>query len=96
MARLWNSFSIFFKLLKLVLLHLIKEYHKTSNILGLINSTFIALIPKVSIPDTFLDFRPISLCNIVYKLISKIIVECLKNSSRLTSLGNNMASYQTN
>ena len=37
---------------------------------GSINSTFFTLIPKCENPSTFADFRPISLCNIIYKVIS--------------------------
>ena len=43
------------------------------------NSTFVALIPKCDKPDSFARFRPISLCNLVYKIISKIIAVRLKN-----------------
>ena len=32
-----------------------------------LNSTFIALIPKVKNPKRVAEFRPISLCNVVYK-----------------------------
>ena len=42
------------------------------------NSTFIALIPKSDNPLTLNDFRPISLCNCVYKIISKVIAMRLK------------------
>ena len=36
-----------------------------------INSTFIALIPQIKDPKKVLDFRPISLCNVVYNSLQK-------------------------
>ena len=43
-----------------------------------LNSTFISLIPKVKNPTRVAKFRPISLCNVVYKLIAKVVVNRLK------------------
>ena len=43
------------------------------------NSTFIALIPKVDNPKSLNDFRPISLCNCIYKVITKVISRRLKD-----------------
>ena len=55
---------------------------ESSRILGrvtpAINSTFLTLIPKVDRPVSFVDFLPISLCNLCYKLISKIAALRLK------------------
>lgn len=36
--------------------------------------TLIALIPKVDCPGNFKEFRPISLCNTIYKIITKALV----------------------
>jgi hypothetical protein len=43
-----------------------------------LNKTNMALIPKVKNPSSVTGFRPISLFNILYKLISKVIANRLK------------------
>jgi hypothetical protein len=42
------------------------------------NHSFISLVPKLSGSHTTHQFQPISLCNIVYKIISKILANRLK------------------
>lgn len=43
-----------------------------------LNNTLLVLIPKVASPKTIKQFRPISLCNVAYKTITKAIVNRLK------------------
>lgn len=43
-----------------------------------INQTFIVIVPKVNNPAHFNQFRPISLCNFMYKIISKILTERMR------------------
>ena len=43
-----------------------------------INETYICLIPKINSPLKIIDFWPISLCNMVYKIISKVLANRLK------------------
>ena len=46
---------------------------------GALNATFLNLILKKEIPESFGDFRPIAICNSVYKLVTKIIALRLKS-----------------
>ena len=42
-----------------------------------LNNTYICLIPKVKCPQEITEFRPISLCNVVYKIVSKVLANRL-------------------
>nr|AFJ66197.1 hypothetical protein 7G9.16 [Boechera stricta] len=42
-----------------------------------VNATTLTLIPKVEGPTTLTDYRPIACCNVIYKVISKILANRL-------------------
>ncbi|CAH9130191.1 unnamed protein product, partial [Cuscuta epithymum] len=43
-----------------------------------LNHTNIILIPKKDRPETIADWRPISLCNVLFKIFSKVLANRLK------------------
>ena len=52
----------------------VKSFFINGRMLKELNATEIVLIPKVKGPEEVTQFRPISLCNFAYKVISKIMV----------------------
>ena len=60
------------------LLRVIEDSRISGKVPAIFNSTFIALILKIDDPKSFDDFRPISLCNFIYKIIGKIISTGIK------------------
>jgi hypothetical protein len=57
------------------LLHLVSDFYSEANLPKDINQTFLTLIPKKRNPSIPQDFRPISLCNVIYKLIAKSLAD---------------------
>ena len=43
-----------------------------------LSDTTIVLIPKVDNPVTLKDLHPISLCNVLYKILAKVLANQLK------------------
>jgi hypothetical protein len=60
-------------------LDLIKNFYNTGYMPPDINNTHIALIPKNNNPVSTKDYRPISLCNIIYKIIAKSLADRIKH-----------------
>ena len=71
-------FLTFLDILGPLLVNLVESSRVLGRVALAINSTFLALIPKLDLPVSFADFRPISLCNLCYKPISKITALRLK------------------
>eukprot|EP00253_Pinus_taeda_P028429 PITA_28429 len=66
-------FLHFFDLTGFDITEVVEESRRKGEIYRPFNSNFITLIPKKDEPETFEDFRPISLCNCIYKIIAKVI-----------------------
>ena len=48
----------------------IRDVFQKPPLIGELNGTFLSLIPKVDKLENFSQFRPIGLCNVVYKTIT--------------------------
>ena len=57
---------------------LVREFYASAFLHSEINQTYISLIPKKMQPMCPQDFRPISLCNVIYEVIAKSLADRLK------------------
>lgn len=71
-------YRAFWGLIKKDLIKMIRWIQQKGKIGGYTNATFLALIPKENRLSSFSRFRPISLCNASYKILSKILASRLK------------------
>ena len=58
--------------------HFVKQVFLHPERVREVNGTLIVLIPKKEHPESFRDLRPISLCNVIYKLITKVVANRMK------------------
>ena len=57
----------------------VESSRKLGLILHALNATFLTLVPKMDKHADPSNFRPIALCNVIYKIITKIIANRIKN-----------------
>jgi len=69
----------FWDLLHEDLMRFLVDFHQNGKLTKGLNSTFIALIPKVNSPQRLNDFRPISLVGCLYKVIAKVLANRLRS-----------------
>jgi hypothetical protein len=80
MSQKWSIelYKSFFNILEKDLLGTMEQSRRMGKILKYFNSTFLTCIPKVNPSNTFEDFQPISKWNVIYKIISKLVVSRIK------------------
>eukprot|EP00253_Pinus_taeda_P009912 PITA_09912 len=73
-----NFFHQFWDLIQIEVWQLVEESHALRWMYPGLNATFMALIPKTAEANKPDKYRPIALCNIIYKIGSKVIATRLK------------------
>lgn len=71
-------FQKFWREMRQDIIKLVRDFFATGSFDPLLNQTNICLIPKKKKPRDMSEFRPISLCNVSYKIISKLLCKRLK------------------
>lgn len=73
-----NFYKSCWQTIKTEVWEVVEDSRRSGSILKGLNSTFLALIPKEEEARTPEKFRPIALCNVIYKIISKVIANRIK------------------
>eukprot|EP00253_Pinus_taeda_P034761 PITA_34761 len=73
-----HFYKICWDIIKIDLLKMVKGFMGKDKVGGGTNSTYLALIPKETNPETFSRLRPISLCNVSYKILAKLLANKIK------------------
>ena len=71
-------FHYFWDLVNEEVLEIVEESRIKKGFLKAFNATFLTLIPGEVGVDSPDKFRPIALCNVIYKIISRVIANRLK------------------
>lgn len=71
-------YQSFWEIVNSVVLNATKDFVEAGKLLQSMNKTHIILVPKVPNPELMTQFRPFSLCNFSYKILSKVLANRLK------------------
>lgn len=71
-------FKFYWDVIKHKVIDAVQFFFREGYLIKPLNHTFITLIPKKEKPNLVQHFCPISLCNVVYKIITKILSNRLR------------------
>ncbi|GJZ51477.1 RNA-directed DNA polymerase, eukaryota, reverse transcriptase zinc-binding domain protein [Tanacetum coccineum] len=58
----------------------IREFFTNGKLLGKVNATVISLVSKIPTPNKVIDYRMIACCNVMYKCISEVLTNRIKDA----------------
>ena len=73
-----DFFKACWDIVKLDILNVVEDSRGSKTILKSLNTSFISMIPQQDLAQIADKYRPIALCNVVYKIISKVVANRLK------------------
>lgn len=73
-----SFYQTYWPIVSVKVIRMVRSFFASGFLLKQLNHTFLDLIPKTNNPVSIYHFRPISLCNVSYKIISKILPNRLK------------------
>lgn len=82
-------YKFFCSTLKLNIMNMISDFYSNGIINATLNETFLCLIPKKV--DARNNYRPISLISCAYKIIARVLSDCLKRVLPDTIVPNQLA-----
>ena len=68
----------FWPTVKFIVIHTVLNFLNHGSAPPKFHDTHIVLIPKIKNPEKVTDYRPISLCNVAYKIASKMVANRMK------------------